>query len=256
MLLIKHIFDRRARILDRLLGKRLAFYHVPKCAGTSVSRSLRTRYFLSQHSVGAPLTFSTSKRVLNDNTQALRSFRMALFDYLIEKDYYFVGGHVPLCRPTFDKFRAGRSFITVLREPVARFISEFTYNYKTGTYSSVEVSLDDFLRTHEAVQYGSRYVEYFCGEKDFTRPDERLADQAKGNLELFGVVGSVEDMKTFRENIKHELGVSVRFGRENTSSSRARGLAEEIDQDALGKIRDICAYDIEIYRHVIGETSH
>lgn len=102
MRLAQRIFQNRSLLKKTLLGHRVVFHHIPKCAGTSVSRALRLRYFLSQESIAAPGTaqvidqhygcgdFSELKHY-----NEIRRFRIELLHYLMWKDLYFIGGHVP-----------------------------------------------------------------------------------------------------------------------------------------------------------------
>ncbi len=111
-------------------GKFVVFHHVPRCGGTSVSRALRLRYILSQFSLNAKASYETIKNkyphspgnVFFDN---LYSFRESLFDYALNSYIRCVSGHVKFNENTYDKFCNTYKYITVLRDPVQRYLSDY-----------------------------------------------------------------------------------------------------------------------------------
>jgi len=172
---------------------------------------------------------------------------MALFDYFIEKDYFLVGGHVPFSSATYEKFKNNRYFITVLRDPVDRFLSEFSNNQHKSTYSGINMSLKEFIDSEEAVNYGARYCEYFCGKTEYNGPTGDMISYAIKNLSCFSVVGLMDNMHQFSFDLKAKIGVQAKFAKENVSKKSIKDKMSAVDSLTLKKIQVLCAPDMEIY---------
>lgn len=250
--LLKRNLDRLARWSS---GRHVLFHHVPKCAGTSVSRGLRIRYALSQASIAAPATADVvaaaprySSLSEDEQLNELRKFRIRLLQYYLWQDYRFVGGHVPFSDAAYNRYRTRYKFITVLREPVERFISQYYFDLHRDHHARVEVSLDEYLETRTAWITANRYSEYFCGHEAFA-PDDTEANvrAAVDNLEKFDVVGFTDRMNDFSRRIKETLGVSVRFRRARVARTPTSARARDIAPHTRKKIERLCAADLEIF---------
>ena len=183
-------------------------------------------------------------------SQNLREFRLGLFDYFLEKDYYFVGGHVPFNRRTFDAFSAGRSFVTVLRDPSERLLSEYFHLQRQSSTRRWE-DIESFLKDPLASQFANRYCEYFFGETRYpggVQPN--VVSKAIENLRLFSVIGFTDNMNRFGDDLKDALGVSIQIGRENTKNSAGVNDPNELSDSLRRKIDSLCAADREIFVEV------
>ena len=83
---------------------------------------------------------------------------------------------------------------------------------------------------------GASYVEYYSGQP--TAPDlsePYLIEKSISNLQnRFALVGSLDDLTDFRHQLKKQIGVSVRFGRENNS----KRIQQEVTGTVMSTLRE------------------
>lgn len=242
-----------SRAVNTFCGHRVVYHHVPKCGGTSIARSLRMRYFLSQVSINAGSSVETLKQLYPNTSKAehyqrLRDFRESLLVYYLYSDVRWISGHVRFSDVAHRNFSGSYKFITVLREPVSRYISNYRYNYLRDSYSGTRLGLEDYMGTFEGRMQGSIYAEYFSGlpaHADFR--DKEAVNTAKHNLQKFDLVGFTSEMRAFSEKAGDLLGVRVKIGHENRGKENTESVIRSIPESTIGAIRELCASDIEIY---------
>lgn len=245
----------RGQALDRLLPQRFVFHHVPKCGGTSVGRALRKRYLLSQATVTPEESFRAFETFTgrDDREQMLidvLDLREQMLLYLMHSDIRGIAAHVRFSEPAYARFAASYKFVTILREPVARFVSHYNWSHgKPGAHARIDEDFDAFLGTARAERLGASYVEYYAGlpkEADI-RSDEAV-ERAAANLERFAVVGRLDDLGGFERALKRELGVRVRIGHENRNRAPGAGVRiDALSPGTLDRVRALCAPDLAVW---------
>ncbi|TFL16374.1 sulfotransferase family 2 domain-containing protein [Jannaschia formosa] len=250
----------RRSVLDRALPQRFVFHHVPKCGGTSVGRALRKRYLLSQATVTPESSFrafetftgrSDRERMLVD----VLDLREQMLLYLMYEDVRCISLHVRFSKAAYETFRDRYRFVTILRDPVVRFVSHFNWSYgKVGVHGRIEEPLEEFLGTARARQMGSSYGEYFSGlpsDADFGSAE--AVERATQNLAHFSVVGRLEDLDGFRTQLSDALGIRVRIGHENRGRAGSKSLrVDDLSPEIQDEIRRLCAPDIAVYQAAFG----
>jgi hypothetical protein len=235
-------------------GNRIVFHHVPKCGGTSAGRALRRAYILSQGTVTPRESEQAFDAVRASNGQSsigdVSELREMMLLYMLNCDVRCVAAHIPFSNAAFDEFADRYAFVTLLREPVARFISNYFWSHKhPGGVQYVAESLEEFVETERAQRLGSTYARYFCGEpaqKTFTT---RHADAAVRNLHRMNFVGFLDEVPRFEKALRFLTGRRLGVGRENVGGTSGR--RDEIMSGPLGKkILDACRIDLEIWNAV------
>lgn len=240
-------------ICRRLYGKGVAFVHVPKCAGRSVERGLRKTFKLSRAHAHAGVSFEQMSarfgQPIIDQDQRLDVLqnasdqRAAVYAYHLATGVKCVTGHAPVNAELLKIYGQDRAFVTVLRDPVERFISHFRYSYQAEGQGRIDLELEDFLKTDRARVFGSMYAKYFAHQTN--EPNQQ---EIKDCLEKFAVVGFVDQMPKFETDVRAALNKRVSFGHTNATSKRRKPKPAPIEQDQKSAIEEICAPDIEIYR--------
>lgn len=255
----------RQKLIQTLCPQHVVFHHVPKCGGTSVGRALRKRYILSQGTVTPESSFRAFEAFTKRSDREamlvdVLDLREQMMLYLMYEDVSCVSLHVRFSNAAFENFSHRYKFVTMLREPVERFISHYYWSYgKSNAHARIEETLEDFLETDRAQKLGSTYSEYYSGfdkEQCFRSPE--AISSAVNNLKKFDVVGRLDKLEDFQVKLKNELGVTIKVGHENkgaaskVDSSHAKP-KYGIEDKTREKIRIICKPDIQIWNEYFNE---
>ncbi|MBT0587613.1 sulfotransferase family 2 domain-containing protein [Alteromonas oceanisediminis] len=242
---------------------KVAFIHVPKCAGVSVYdgifKSLYPAYLK-----GTPLVthidLKGSKRaesLLSIDMMLARQINLVSFMH--RKHSLFVTGHCYAAPQVVADF-ADWDFVTVLRNPVDRFISEYIYNtYKTSDWHTNTSNFEAYLDTEKALRSGTGYCRYFSGyafEDILTQPDDAVVKAAIANLNRFAIVGQLEAMPVFSAQFEQRYTRSLKIPRANTSPNHR--LADEIKHNRVyrDRIEALCERDTAIYQAMFKAAPH
>jgi hypothetical protein len=238
------------RAIDLVCGHRIVFHHVPKCGGTSVGRSLRRAYLLSQGTV----TPVESEKAFNAATSShsgngiahVSELREMMLLYMLYSDVRCVSSHIPFSNAAYERFAERYAFVTLLRDPVDRFISNYYWNHnRLDAHFRIAETLDAFLSSERARGMGSTYVRYFCGQpaQQFTRSH---VEAAITNLRRMDGVGFLDDVLHFQTVLRSLTGKRLAIGTENVGNTTAR--RDEILSGPLrDRILEICAPDRAIW---------
>lgn len=233
----------------------LVFHHVPKCAGTSVRRALIRCYrpdtviTIASHPTYNAAAFLGGTDDEDALWARIHRLRQELLFYDLSGNAQFVGGHIHYCPKIKKRFAATHQFITVLRDPVERFISQYVYSSSRGAHDKIDAPLDAALVEAKAAAWGACMVRFFCGLSYSVDPTSRTAiDAAKENIDDLSLVGFLDAMDAFRKDVSVLIGTSVTIAAVNTSpnDSRVRYMA---DDSLMELINEACAPDIELYEH-------
>jgi hypothetical protein len=237
------------RATDLLCGRRIVFHHVPKCGGTSVGRSLRRAYLLSQGTVTpveSEKAFNAAQGGGRRGIGHVAELREMMLLYMLFSDVRCVSAHIPFSDAAFERFAGSYSFVTLLRDPVKRFISNYFWSHdRPDAHFRIAETVEDFLSTERARGLGSTYVRYFCGEPD-AKFGPRHVDSAIRNLRRMNCVGFLDEVGRFEAGLHALTGRRIRIGKENVGGTSAR-------RDALlsGPLRDrilqVCGPDRDIW---------
>ncbi len=253
---------RQLRALqDRTIPQRVVFHHVPKCGGTSAGRALRKRYLLSQATVKPEESFRafemftgrTDRQAMLVDVLDLREQMML---YLLADDVRCVSLHVRFSAAAHAAFSDRYKFVTLLRDPVARFISHYDWSYqRPSAFGRIDEPLDAFLETDRARSLGATYGEYFSGlpvGADFASAE--AVEAAIANLGKLDVVGRLDELAGFEADLRTALGVRIKLGHENRKGAARPAHKTEITPDQRARIQALCAPDIAIWTRVTGQA--
>jgi hypothetical protein len=226
-------------------GETVIFLHVPKTAGTTLHHILERCYPRNQIcSFKDPNYRSELENFQKLSTETREAYRL-------------IKGHLSF---GFHRHLPGRStYITFLREPVARALSFYHYarshpeHYLYPLLGDDHVDLKILLRqrtptTHELFNLQTSMV---AGDEwdDPERPADRAAlERAKQNLRShFDVVGLTEEFDTSLRLLRRRFGWKVRFyTRKNVT--RRKDQIDNLDPETHSLVREANALDIELYQ--------
>lgn len=227
----------------------LVYIHVPKCGGTSFGSALRLRFFYSQATVNLRKSRALQMRV-NPDAQGLErikieySQRDALLARLLERRVRCISAHARYDPDLHDAYKDRSTFVTLLREPVDRFVSHYNYLQRHHPDSNRAAPLEAFLDTQDAQRLAAQFLFYFGRTLPFESscPDKAI-EKAKHALEKFALVGDLSRPAAFHR----ALAGLVRGPIPMVTRNRAPARTARPDGDTLRRVRDLCAADTAIY---------
>lgn len=244
---------------DKVMPQRVVYHHVPKCGGTSVGRALRKRFLLSQGTVVPEASYRAFEAFTGreDRQQMLvdvLDLREQMMMYLMFEDVRCVSLHVRFSDTAYDLFKERYKFVTILREPVSRFVSHYFWSYgKPHAHARIEEEFPAFLETDRAKRLGATYSEYFCGlPKDEDITSDKAVAAAIANLKRMDVVGRLDDLPDFERQLKEQLKVRVRIGHENKMKQPKSKKRDIVTPELMEKVKELCAPDIAIWEALHG----
>ena len=231
--------------------KRLCFVHVPKCGGTSLNEAFKKSVGISSLSlrgvkIDAAKTMKEAKRK-NMNTLALRQEK--LISKLQNKRFRYVKGHVRCTSEVRAQFEKDWVFVTVMRDPVKRWISQYFFNlHKTNPHTKHDLALDEYLESDIARTSGAIYLDFFTNGEDLT--SDKAAKEAIANIEAFPLVGVLEKKDAFKDRFKEIMGTELQtIGNRNTNPLSKDQMKKQVSDAQMAKIREFCAPDLQVYEH-------
>ena len=256
--LVDHAKTMRRAAVERLHPRRVVFHHVPKCGGTSVGRALRKRYLLSQATVIAESSFRALEAFRGGGRREallvdVLDLREQMLLYHLFEDVRCVSAHVRFSAAAHARFADRYRFVTILREPMARFVSHHRWSFgRPGAHARIEEPFEAFLDTERARRLGATYAEYFSGlPKDADFRSEAAIDAALANLGRLDAVGRLDALPAFEDALHAILGARIRVGHENRARPGEERAAVE-RPELRTKLAELCAPDLAIWHGVAG----
>ncbi|TKW68815.1 MAG: hypothetical protein DI616_02140 [Paracoccus denitrificans] len=249
------IYAGRTRALAGGLKKPCLFMHMPKCGGTSLSEALYATVPLGQN-VAVIDALSTRRAAAiaafdrNDVATCHEDLEHGDLTFALREQLLLthmaagarlIHGHVLYSDAAMRHFGDDYSLVTLLREPVARAISNFAMMAGNGF---VEPDVDAWLDGPVGRSHATVFLRYLSGQNVVSPADEGSAlDLAKRRLEKFSVVGFLDDLPQFLDSFTHQFGTRPRIHRYN----QAAWPKIQLNAAQRTRLEAACAADTSIY---------
>ncbi len=194
------------------------FMHVPKCGGTSISEALyatvpmhrrvgiidamatRRATTLLHADSDTPLAYHDDL----PNGMEVYNLREAFLLTHMAWQTELIHGHVIFSERAYKHFGDEYRYITLLREPIERTLSNFLGSVRGGM---IENDLDEYLKSEIFRTQGLSMLRYFSGIHPIEPAQEQAAlGQAKKNMALFSIVGFLDDLDDFASQFTDVFG--------------------------------------------------
>lgn len=214
--------------------KALIFLHIPKTAGTTLNRIIEWQY--------SPLAIFTMDpyriRATPERLEKLPEWRRRRLRMVRGHLYYGVHECLP----------QGAAYITMLREPVARFFSSFYFIQRRPLHpmhrkvTTERIGVEDFIRLTPRRQNLQTCL--IAGIKNDGSADERVLEKAKENLvKSFSIIGISERFEESLVLIAKTYGWEIPFY-ENRKVAKTK---PPVDPAAVEMIREHNQLDLALY---------
>jgi hypothetical protein len=235
--------------------KRIAFFHPAKCGGTSVRDSLG-RAFGWPGRVD-PGCADRAARVVGIPEMHLREGILAY--YVQRRDVPFIGGHFCFSRRVFAGREDEFDFITILRNPLDRFLSHYyfaRFKPRPERFPQDHLELPDYLSTNRARVWATTYTRIFVGEIEAAKAlhergtcdDMRQAvADAIDNLGRFAIVGTLERLKDFEAAIQQRYGIKSAIGHQRKTPRPGYLKFADQPREVQERLLELCEADMIIY---------
>ncbi|MEW6753415.1 MAG: hypothetical protein AB1505_20895 [Candidatus Latescibacterota bacterium] len=247
----------RTRLLGGLCRQRVVFHHVPRYGGTSAGKAMPLGYLLSRATIDAVAAFRAVQATWPGLSfpELLRhdyALRQQLFLYLLARDYRFVWAHVEFSETAHRLFGGRYRFVTLLRDPVERYLSNYYYDFGSPSPFAIREPLEEFVESERGAQLGRRFCQFYSGLPPDRAADTALAVRlAQQNLHRFAVVGFLHDTPGFVEQLGQLVGSRLRMGHTNRGRRPASGPQQEVSPPTRERIRVLCQPDVEVYEYAL-----
>lgn len=256
-------FKQRSRLyagrsLRTVAGQSLhhpcVFLHVPKCGGTSVSEALyatvplhRKIGILDSPSIRRALAMQAtgaddlSYHDEGPNAEATTRFREALVLMHMAHRATLIHGHFLWSEIAWQQFGDRYRYVTILRDPVARTISNYRMDRRSGTFAG---DFDAFLDSAEGRRKALHKLRYFSGMATVNPGQEAEAlALARRNLQRLALIGFLDDLPGFASDFARIFGPRPRIPHYN----RAEDRPVDLTPDQMDRLRALCAPDLALY---------
>lgn len=245
-----HIKDRLA---PPIKDHRIFFLHIAKCGGTSIANAIVKCY--------KPWRPANLRTVVNLNEEAARfaeahavaGYRHArrdLLNYMMAlPEVKCLSGHFQYSNVAHEAFQDRWHFVTVLRDPVKRWLSHYRYN---SARSRITLPIEEFIETRQARSFGRAFVDEITEDLDQDALGiDQLIPLALARYRKFSVLGTIEDTPEFARKFAEQFGHELRIPHLNRTPEHAgpAGITEPIRR----RITELCAPDIQLHRSLFPE---
>lgn len=248
------LIDKIDFIPKKRVKNKIFFLHMPKCGGTSVNEAIQRSFGSNEKTSYFHLRARASFRAAEMTQSQLTTFREQLLIYcMYSNDYRYISGHFNYNHRVFQEFRNEWSYITILRQPVQKWISQYFYDrYKIGFHCKINSNIEEFVDSERGISFGSEYVKKLLEPSTNLdlRSDEAI-NLAIKNLSNFRLVGVLEELSTFISNYENIFGVRLKVNQKNSNPLSKVQQQEKITDKVLQKIEEICQPDNLVYQSIL-----
>lgn len=259
---IDRLIEKREKKLDGIkiddTNNNILFLHIPKCGGTSLRYAIRKTYGnrRKQERFCFKLDGSSARKCSQIFEEGNQEYRKKILAYVmsIEK-YKYIHAHVAYSEPIYQKFGDKWHYITMLRDPLSQWFSQYFYDTREDSEVRIDSDLETFLDSDRAILMGNTYVRKLTdGIPGLEASQPKAIKQAIENLDKFTLVGVIEELDIFIKNYNSVFAVPLKVKQFNKNPVSKAKQKQKITEQVNKKVREICQPNWEVYQAALKIT--
>jgi hypothetical protein len=258
----------RQSVMQSRAAVKYCFLHIPKTGGTSLGSALNNKFkYIRQYHYPASRwrkVYANVEKKSVFETHVNNSYRLhgiAEIYHNLKMHYAIVGGHF-FYHPAFDEFLGEYKFLTIIRHPVERFISQYKYSriHDGSLDDCTKRGLFKYLCSDAGKQKANCISAMIGGYTTETQFSTDGADaRAIERLKKFSFVGIADQGKPLDDQMQAALGIKLKIRKLNTLSDNKNVCKERyvllktlFDAEAVKAVTDTCQLDLAVYKYFAG----
>lgn len=251
--------------------KKVAFMHIPKCAGSSIMESLRkNRPAAWQGHVDCPKTrrnylnhLANTNSSFIDREHAIYQYRQSLLLEKFEQGCPIISGHVPFLRSLKDSY-SDYYFFTVIRNPVTRWLSYFNFCLEKDMHETISMEIVkakgikyalDVVMDSETGIFESRLLSLFFSESSKQQFSLNSPVPCDNHVaKMFDYIGQAENMDGVEKDLIEQKIISPgqTVGMHNITAKKRDHfvILENIKLSQRKRIESLCEADLALYEMI------
>lgn len=256
---LRRLIAPREKQLKRIEDK-IFFLHIPKCGGSSLTQAIRNTYgdWSQQQRVCFELNGNSARKCSQLFEEDNQEYRKKILAYAMSVEQYnYVTGHFAYSNRIFQEFADKWHFITLLRQPVAQWFSQYFYDTRQDSQVKIHQDLTTFVDSNRAILMGNTYVRKLTeGIPASEASSPEAIEQAIKNLNKFTLVGVLEKLDVFVANYNLIFKAPLQIKHINKSPVSQAKQQKQITEKIEKKVREICQPNWEIYQAALEKISN
>lgn len=269
-------------------GPKVAFVHIAKCGGVSIDTALRSAFANpKQHRIDRQSTLAASlssfphkiddfDSACNFSEYHASTLQNTLYYYL-GLNWQYVSGHVATNHQILSTYEHDYAFVTMLRDPVERFISNYIFNKltnnmaimppnsisNTDTADSLITEANQILNSRRGWHMANTPTMCITGKfPNNANQAKELTSEFTDNLNRFKVVGFLSQLEMFTEDIEKLTNRKINITHKNAVKNINNPAQQEIKStlhsffntgSTLKKLNQLCQYEIINYESALNK---
>ncbi|MFC3033093.1 hypothetical protein ACFOEE_11220 [Pseudoalteromonas fenneropenaei] len=224
------------------LNRSVAFIHIAKCGGISIDTAMRSKLAKpGQHrlcrmtSIAASIaSFNKPVMSLDESCQFSEHHLQVLkgiLSYYLSLDQQYISGHWPVDSQILQYHYQTTDFITLLRDPVERFKSNYIFNKLSNNLSVMRPNAlrnDNLIEEADEIVFGLRgwqmantQTAFITGKypRDQSHATQ-LQQEFQENIKKFKIVGFLDALEQFENQFSSTYGVSLNIKKKNKTNDQ------------------------------------